>query len=75
MKSNESDNPRSNPEGGKLTSGEPDAVKVCAAERGVESSTESREIGGIFLSHPIHLKAKARGEKSMSEKQRTWEGV
>jgi hypothetical protein len=53
----------------------PTLLKVCAAERGVESSTESREIGGIFLGHPIHLKAKARGEKSMSEKQRTWEGV
>jgi hypothetical protein len=50
-------------------------VKACAAERGVESSTESKEIGGIYLGHPIHLKAKAKGEKSMSEKQRTWEGI
>jgi hypothetical protein len=54
---------------------EPYEGKLCAAERGVESSTESREIGGIFLGHPIHLKVKARGEKSMSEKQRTCEGV
>jgi hypothetical protein len=33
MKSNESDNLRSNLEGGKLTSGEPDAVKVASPVR------------------------------------------
>jgi hypothetical protein len=44
VKSNEDDNLRSNPEGGKLASGEPDAVKVCAAGRGTESLTQSREV-------------------------------
>jgi hypothetical protein len=33
MKSNESDNLRSSLEGGKLTSGEPDAVKVASPVR------------------------------------------
>ena len=33
------------------------------------------KFGGMLLGHPIYLKVKARGEKSMSEKQETMEGT
>ena len=43
MKSNESDKLRSNPEGGKLTSGEPDAVKVARPVRRREWGNVSKD--------------------------------
>jgi hypothetical protein len=46
MKSNESDNLRSNLEGGKLTSGEPDAVKVASPVR-------RREWGNVLKSNAL----------------------
>ena len=53
----------------KSSAGKPDALKGCAAGRGTESLTQSREVrrdtsGG----HPIYLQVKAGGEKSLSEK-------
>jgi hypothetical protein len=33
------------------------------------------ELGGRFLGHRVHLKAKAGGEKSMPEKRESPEGV
>jgi hypothetical protein len=46
MKSKESDNFRSNPESGKLTSGEPDAVKVASPVR-------RREWGNVLKSNAL----------------------
>jgi hypothetical protein len=43
MKSNESDKLRSNPEGGKLASGEPDAVKVASPVRRREWGDVSKD--------------------------------
>ena len=48
----------------------------CAPRNAVLNPRQSREkFGGIFLGHPIHLKAKAGGEKSMSETRRALEDV
>jgi hypothetical protein len=55
--------------------GEPYARKRCAAGRGAESLTESRGVRRETPGSSTHLKAKARGDKSMSEKQGTREGV
>src|SRR4029434_1927435 len=52
-----------------------DEGKVCAAGRGAESLTESRGVRRETLGSSTYLKAKAQGDKSMSEKQGTWEGV
>ena len=53
----------------------PDAVKACAAGRGAESLTQSRGVRREAPGSSTYLKAKAQGNKSMSEKQGTWEGV
>src|SRR5262249_2965996 len=55
--------------------GEPDAVKACAAGRGAESLTQSRGVRRETPGSSTYLRAKAGGDKSMSEKQGTWEGV
>ena len=53
---------------------EPDAGKLCAAERAAESLTRVRRGSEeLPLGHPIDLKAKAVGEKSMSEKRESLE--
>jgi hypothetical protein len=44
MKSNESDNAKSNLGNGMLNPGEPDAGKSCAAERAAESLIQSEEV-------------------------------
>jgi hypothetical protein len=54
---------------------EPDEGKLCAAGRGAESLTESRGVRRETPGSSTDLKAKAGGDKSMSEKQGTWEGV
>src|SRR5712691_852478 len=51
------------------------AVKVCAAGRGAESLTQSRGVRREAPGSSTYLKAKAQGNKSMSEKQGTWESV
>jgi len=46
----------------------------CAPRDAVLNSWRSQEkFGGILLGHPIYLKAKVGGEKSMSEKRKTLE--
>jgi hypothetical protein len=53
---------------------EPCAAKACAAERAAESLTRVRRGSEeLPLGHPIDLKAKAVGEKSMSEKRESLE--
>jgi hypothetical protein len=48
----------------------------CAPRNAVLDPWRSQErFGGTPLGHLIHLKAKAGGEKSMSEKQETSEGA
>jgi hypothetical protein len=54
---------------------EPYEAKVCAAGRGAESLTESRGVRRETPGSSTYLRAKAQGDKSMSEKQGTWEGV
>ncbi len=54
---------------------EPYEAKVCAAGRGAESLTQSRGVRREAPGSSTYLKAKAQGNKSMSEKQGTWEGV
>ena len=42
----------------------------CAPRDAVLNPRHSQEkLGGMFLGHPVYLKAKAGGEKSMPEKQ------
>ena len=46
----------------------------CAPRDAVLNPWHSQEkFGGILLGHPIYLKGKPGGEKSMSEKRRTLE--
>src|SRR6516162_7138948 len=52
-----------------------DEGKLCAAGRGAEFLTESRGVRRETPGSSTYLTAKARGDKSMSEKQGTWEGV
>jgi len=52
-----------------------DEGKLCAAGRGVESLTQSRGVRRETPGSSTDLKAKARGDKSLSEKQGAWEGV
>ena len=52
-----------------------DEGKLCAAGRGAASLTESRGVRRETPGSSTHLKAKAGGDKSLSEKQGTWEGV
>src|SRR5713101_2865112 len=52
-----------------------DEGKLCAAGRGAESLTESRGVRRETPGSSTDLTAKAGGDKSMSEKQGTWEGV
>jgi len=48
----------------------------CAPRDAVLNPWHSQEeFGGILLGHPIYLKAKTGGEKSMWEKQGALEGV
>src|SRR5437867_9088398 len=54
---------------------EPDEGKLCAAGRGAASLTQSRGVRRETPGSSTDLKAKAGGDKSMSEKQGTWEGV
>src|SRR6516162_3098764 len=52
-----------------------DEGKLCAACRGAASLTESRGVRRETPGSSTYLKAKAGGDKSLSEKQGTWEGV
>src|SRR5215468_11508879 len=52
-----------------------DEGKLCAAGRGAASLTQSRGVRRETPGSSTYLKAKAGGDKSMSEKQGTWEGV
>src|SRR5438132_1435977 len=54
---------------------EPDEGKLCAAGRGAESLTESRGVRRETPGSSTDLKAKAGGDKSMSEKREVREGV
>src|SRR2546422_7697526 len=56
-------------------SGEPCAMKVCAAGRGAESLTQSRGVRRETPGSSTYLRAKAGGDKSMSEKRESLEGV
>ena len=58
-----------------MGTGEPDDAKVCAAGRGAESLTQSRGVRRETPGSSTYLKAKARGDKSMSEKREAREGV
>ena len=42
-------------------------TRKCAAERGVESLTQSGGAGGMLLGHPIDLKAKAGGKRHVGK--------
>ncbi len=52
-----------------------DEGKLCAAGRGAESLTQSRGVRRETPGSSTDLKAKAGGDKSMSEKRETREGV
>ena len=54
---------------------EPGEGKLCAAGRGAASLTQSRGVRRETPGSSTHLTAKAQGDKSLSEKQGTWEGV
>ena len=49
--------------------------KLCAAGRGAASLTQSRGVRREAPGSSTHLTAKARGDKSLSEKRETREGV
>ena len=59
----------------KTKDGEPCALKACAAGRGAESLTESRGVRRETPGSSTYLRAKAGGDKSMSEKRESQEGV
>jgi hypothetical protein len=51
-------------------------TRKCAPRDAVLNSWHSQgEFGRILSGHPIYLKAKARGDNSMSEKRESLEGV
>ncbi len=52
-----------------------DEGKLCAAGRGAASLTQSRGVRRETPGSSTHLKAKAGGDKSLSEKRETREGV
>src|SRR2546421_9868032 len=52
-----------------------DEGKLCAAGRGAASLTQSRGVRRETPGSSTYLKAKARGDKSMSEKREAREGV
>jgi hypothetical protein len=54
---------------------EPGEGKLCAAGRGAESLTESRGVRRETPGSSTDLKAKAGGDKSLSEKREAREGV
>ena len=54
---------------------EPGEGKLCAAGRGAASLTESRGVRRETPGSSTHLKAKAGGDKSLSEKREAREGV
>ena len=54
---------------------EPGEGKLCAAGRGAASLTESRGVRRETPGSSTDLKAKAGGDKSLSEKREAWEGV
>ena len=53
----------------------PFAGRRCAAGRGVESLTQSGEVRREASGSSTYLRAKAGGDKSMSEKRESQEGV
>src|SRR6266568_4415439 len=55
--------------------GEPYARKRCAAGRGAASLTQSRGVRRETPGSSTYLRAKAGGDKSMSEKRESLEGV
>src|SRR6266478_5837466 len=54
---------------------QPDEEKLCAVGRGAASLTQSRGVRRETPGSSTHLKAKARGDKSLSEKREILEGV
>src|SRR5215470_15099182 len=52
-----------------------DEGKLCAAGRGAESLTQSRGVRRETPGSSTYLRAKAGGDKSMSEKRESQEGV
>ena len=58
-----------------MGTGEPDTSKVCAAGRGAASLTQSRGVRRETPGSSTYLRAKAGGDKSMSEKRESLEGV
>ena len=54
---------------------EPGEGKLCAAGRGAESLTQSRGVRRETPGSSTYLRAKAGGDKSMSEKRESQEGV
>src|SRR5262249_52431822 len=52
-----------------------DEGKRCAAGHGAASLTQSRGVRRETPGSSTYLKAKAGGDKSMSQKRETWEGV
>jgi hypothetical protein len=54
---------------------EPGEGKLCAAGRGAASLTQSRGVRRETPGSSTHLTAKARGDKSLSEKRESREGV
>jgi hypothetical protein len=54
---------------------EPGEGKLCAAGRGAASLTQSRGVRRETPGSSTYLKAKAGGDKSLSQKRETWEGV
>src|SRR5262245_57342027 len=49
--------------------------KLCAAGRSAASLTQSRGVRRETPGSSTHLTAKARGDKSLSQKRESWEGV
>ena len=66
---------RNDPERIERETGEPDDAKVCAAGRGAASLTQSRGVRRETPGSSTDLKAKAGGDKSLSEKREAREGV
>src|SRR5438874_12409890 len=53
----------------------PYEAKVCAAGRGAEASTQTRGVRRETPGSSTYLRAKAGGDKSLSEKREAREGV
>jgi len=74
-KDNLSSRPYDGPHDKSHTTEEPDEGKLCAAGRGAESLTQSRGVRRETPGSSTYLRAKAGGDKSMSEKRESQEGV